>query len=183
MLKKTIGFDLDGIFIASPPLVPKSIIEWLYKDHNKNKLAYRMPSYFEQKIRQLSHLPFVRPPISQNCNLIKKLAKEGSYDFYLVSGRFGFLKNLTYAWLSKHKMQNVFSKIYLNADCEQPHYFKEKILRRISLDQYIDDDLDSLEYLAEKLPKIHFYWYTKKNGLKIRNKNVTALFDLAKILK
>lgn len=183
MQKDVIGFDLDGIFIGRPPLVPKTLIEWFYRDHQRNKLSYRIPTFAEQKIRQLSHLPFVRPPISQNCNLIKRLAKKDVYDFYLISGRFGFLKNLTYAWLKKHSMLNVFSKIYLNTRSEQPHQFKEKMLKKISLSKYIDDDLDSLEYLAARLPNINFYWYTKQNGLKIKNKNVTALFDLANILK
>ncbi len=66
MLMKIVGLDLDGIIIDRPPLIPKWLIEYLYRDYSAKTLKYRLPGFWEQKVRQLTHLPFVRPPILKN---------------------------------------------------------------------------------------------------------------------
>lgn len=180
-MTKTIGLDLDGIIIGRPPGVPKSLIEYLYKDHKSNKLTYRFPSPFEQKIRRLTHLPGVRPPLSDNCRIIRDLSKKG-YPLYIISGRFGFLEDLTFAWLKRQKMEDIFRKIYLNKENLQPHLFKEKILKNLKIDLYIDDDFETIAYLASRFQKIHFYWHTEDKNTKLNVNNVTAINDLSKIL-
>lgn len=183
MRKKIIGFDLDGIFIDRPFFIPKKLIERLYRDHCQQKLIYRIPSSFEQKIRRITHLPFVRPPIGKNCGLIKKLKKEGKYDFYLISGRFGFLEDLTYAWLEKYQLKDVFAKIYFSKGLEQPHLFKERILKKLTISIFIDDDYDCLAYLAKRIPKIRFYCYTKTGKVTKENKKVRLISDLDLLLR
>lgn len=178
-----IGLDLDGVFVGLPPFIPYSLIDWLYKDHNEQRLKYRIPGFLEQKIRQLSHLPFVRPPIKQNHLILKHYHDTKKYHFYLISGRFGFLKNLTLAWLKRYGLIDVFDKIYFNINNVQPHEYKEKILSELNLDTYIEDDFDSIIYLASKFRKTHFYWYTENKSVKLNAGNITAIDDLGKILK
>jgi hypothetical protein len=172
------GFDLDGILVGRPPLTPKSIIDWLYKSHQKKKLSYRFPGPLEQKIRQLTHLPGIRPPIKDNCILLKQVHKTKKYKFFLVSSRFSFLEQLTYSWLKKHQVLQVFDKIYLNSNNEQPHLFKEKIFRKLDLDAYVDDDEDMVCYLAPKFPAIKFYLYPYKTTNCPDYKNLTTILDL-----
>lgn len=179
---KRIGFDLDGIFIDKPPFVPQAFIEWLYRDNSKKGLSYRFPSFFEQKIRQISHLPGIRPPIYKNCNLVKEFSKKGKYDFYIISGRFQFLEQLTYSWLKSNDLTKIFKRIYLNIKNEQPHLFKEFILSKIKLNFYVEDDFDTVVYLAGRLRNIHFYWLTQKNETVLNIKNITAINDLEKLL-
>lgn len=181
-MAKIIGFDLDGILIDLPPLVSKRVIDFLYKDHAKDKLTYRFPCFWEQKIRQLSHIPGVRPPIKKNCDLIKKLSKTKKCQFYIISGRFSFLEGLTYAWLEKCTFRSCFKAIYLNTKNLQPHIFKEKMLQKLPIEKFIDDDLDTLLYLAPKFMKIHFYWYTEDQNMKLDISNITAISDLKKII-
>lgn len=181
-MQKKIGLDLDGVLVGLPPFIPSAFIEWLYKDHSQKQLSYRYPPFFEQKIRQLSHLPFIRPEIKGNCRLLKELNQQKKYCFYLITGRFAFLEKLTFAWLKKYNLIHVFDKIYLNKKNIQPHKFKEQILNKVQLDLYIEDDFDSIIYLATRFQKIHFYWYTRKKDIKLNKNNITAINNLSKIL-
>ncbi len=182
-MAKKIGLDLDGILIGRPPLIPKKVIEYLYKDQTKQKLTYRFPSFFEQKIRQISHIPGVRPPILKNCNFLKKIAASKKYQLFVISGRFGFLQNLTYTWLKKYQLHEIFNKIYLNTENLQPHIFKSEMIEKIKVNMFIDDDFDTIVYLAPRFKKIHFYWYTENKNTKLNISNVTAIDNLGTILK
>lgn len=182
-MAKRIGLDLDGILIGLPPLIPKAVIEYLYKDHGRQKLSYRFPSLFEQKIRQLSHIPGVRPPMRKNCEIIKKAANSSKHRLYVISGRFSFLEYLTHKWLKRYDLQRVFTEIYLNTNNLQPHFFKEHMIEKIKLDIFIDDDFDTIAYLAPRFKQIHFYWYTHKKDIKLDVSNVTAIDDLDTIFK
>jgi len=152
--KIKIAFDLDGVIIDKPPFVPKKLLEWLFKGGDGGKLFYRFPqSKLEQKIRKFSHFYLFRPPIGINIEFIKKLAAKGEYELYIVSGRYSFLAKETESWLKKKGINKLFKKVFLNLDDEQPHLFKEKKLREIEPDIFIDDDDLIADYLAEKLPK------------------------------
>ena len=60
-----IGFDLDNVLIGTPPLIPQSIIERLYRIKTNGELMYRIPSKFEQIIRVASHHSTLRPAIKK----------------------------------------------------------------------------------------------------------------------
>lgn len=153
-----IGLDLDGVIIDKPPLVPKKLLEWLVHSHKNKGLAYRYPiSWFEQLIRWLSHSPFFRPPIEPNLKFIKKLAKNKNYKLYLISGRYSFLKDRTWEWLKRHKIENLFEKIFINLKNEQPHLFKEKMIKNLKIDIFIDDDLLLTSYLSQAIPKTKIF--------------------------
>lgn len=180
-MKKNIGLDLDGVLVGLPPLTSTHVIEYLYKDQKANKLSYRFPGNFEQTVRKLTHLPFVRPPLEPNCSLVRKTSH--AYNFYLITGRFKFLENLTYTWLSRYHLLSCFQKIYINTENEQPHLFKNRIIAKLKLNTYIEDDFDSIMYLATQHKKVHFYWYTKSNTINLNSSNVTAVKNLDNILQ
>lgn len=149
-----IGLDLDGVIIDKPPLVPKKLLEWLVRSYKNKGLAYRYPiSRFEQLIRWLSHHPLFRPPIRENLEFIKKIAKKKKYKLYLISGRYSFLEDRTWQWLRKHKVENLFEEIFINLKNEQPHLFKEKMIKNLKIDIFIDDDLPLASYLSQAIPK------------------------------
>ncbi len=182
-MQETIGFDLDGVFIGHPPLISFHLLDILYKDNQKKNLTYRFPGQLEQQIRKLTHLPFVRPPISANCEFLKKIHNSRKYKIILLSGRFGFLKDLTHKWLEWHNLDKVFDKIYLNMANLQPHLFKLMMLKKIKLDKYVEDDFDSISFLAKKIPGLKFYWY---NNLKVKEKllpNIKEVNKLDEIIK
>ena len=151
-----IGFDLDNIFINTPPIVPRKIIEWLYKGKSNKSLKYRIPSKIEQIIRLFSHYPLFRLPITGNINYIKNLSLTNTNKYYLISSRFGFLKDRTDNLVKRYKLDKIFNTMYFNYENRQPHQFKNDVIRKLNLDTYIDDDLQLLEYLIDKNPKTKF---------------------------
>lgn len=180
-MRKSIGLDLDGVLVGLPPLTSPGIIETLYKDQKSEKLKYRFPGPLEQKIRRLSHLPFVRPPIEPNCSTVKNSSSK--YDLYLVTGRYKFLEDLTYTWLKKYNLYNSFKEIYINIDNKQPHIFKSEIIAKLKLNVYIEDDFDSIMYCATRNKKTQFYWYTNStNNQKLDTSNVTLIKNLSEVL-
>jgi hypothetical protein len=175
-----IGFDLDNIFINTPPLIPQSIIERLYRKKTNGELQYRIPSRKEQILRQFSHTPLFRQPIKKNLKILKNITKD-SHGLYLISSRFGFLKNHTEKLVKKHKLGDIFHTLYFNFDNRQPHIFKSDIINKLKLDKYVDDDLHLIKYIASKNNHIKLYWLNKKVNKQI-SKNIKAVTDLADIL-
>lgn len=177
-----IGFDLDKIFVDYPPFIPNWVIDKLYKERDNGVLLYRIPGRFEQKLRQLSHQPFLRPPLKHNLSFLQVLAKNNTHTLYLISSRFGFLKKQTERLSKKQNFNSIFKKLYFNYDNEQPHEFKNKILKQLKIDRYIDDDLSLLKYLAKNNPSSKFYWLNSSINKEIE-KNIIAVTDIQSLMK
>ena len=188
----TLGFDFDKVFIDYPPFIPYVFVDYLYKGSlvfrkNRTKdivLHYRFPGPFEQKVRILSHYPIFRHVIKKNIESLKRISGNKNYKTYLVSSRFGFLKNRTTTLLKKNKLENYFDGVYFNFENKQPHLFKEETIKKLKIDTYIDDDLDLALYLSKKIPTLKIYWL--KDGRKKEGplpKNITAISTLKELEK
>ena len=154
-----IAFDLDGIFVGSPPFVPKRLIEWFYRGPQNQKLKYRYPTTkFEQQIRKFSHFGFFRPNIPKNAEFLRNFSKSNN-QIYLVSSRYQFLENLTLKLLEEYSIKNRSTKIYLNTGNKQPHLFKKKKIKKLKIDIFIDDDLKLLMYLRSRCPNTKLFFY------------------------
>lgn len=158
--KIRLAFDLDGVIIGKPPLIPKKLLERLFRGSKKEGLHYRFPdSKIEQLIRKLSHFYLLRPPIKENIEFIKELANKPEYELYIVSGRYSFLEKETATWLKKRKINHLFARVYLNKENELPHLFKEKALTEIKPAVFVDDDGALADYLAEKSLSVKIYCF------------------------
>ncbi len=189
-----IGFDFDKVFIDYPPFIPYSFIDYLYKGSlvfrkNRTKnvvLHYRSPGPFEQKIRILSHYPIFRNVIKNNVTSLKKISEMKNCKTYLVSSRFGFLKERTENIMDKYHLKKYFDGIYFNFENQQPHIFKEKTIKKLKIDIYIDDDLDLALYLAKKNPALKIFWLrdgrSNEAALPKNVISITKLKDLEKYL-
>lgn len=176
-----IGFDLDRIFIDTPPFIPDWIIDRIYKKKDNGVLLYRIPGTIEQKIRQISHLSYFRPAMRENIQLLMKLAASKNNTIFLISGRFGFLQHQTEKIMKRHGLAHLFKQSYFNTHNEQPHIFKSRIIKEKNIDTFIDDDLSLLKYLAKKNISTHFYWLNDKIQTMIE-KNLSGITELQQIL-
>lgn len=176
-----IGFDLDKIFIDYPPLVPDGIIDRLYKKKANGTLLYRIPSRPEQIFRQFTHHPFLRPPIKKNIAFLKNIDKEKN-KLYLISSRFGFLEDATLQLMQRQGFDKIFTGMYFNFTNEQPHLFKDRILKKLSLDIYVDDDFQLLKYIAKHNKKTQFFWLTRSKHKNLMTRNIIAIHQLPAIL-
>lgn len=175
-----IGFDLDKIFINFPPFVPGKIIEWLYKEKVNRELKYRIPSRIEQIIRVFSHYPIFRPPIIKNIEYVRNLSLTKTNKYYLISSRFGFLKKKTTDLIKRYNLDKIFNVMYFNYANNQPHQFKNEMIKKLDLDMYVDDDLQLLEYLMDKNPKTKFFWLNNKIS-KPLGKNLFAIKNISEM--
>jgi hypothetical protein len=176
-----IGFDLDNIFINTPPLIPQSILERLYRKRSNGNLEYRIPSRKEQIIRIFSHHPLFRPGIKNNLQFLYNFPKE-NHKLFLVSSRYGFLESMTNRIINKYKFDKVFDALYFNIQNKQPHMFKTETINKLRLDAFVDDDLRLLKYIASKNNHIKLYWLNKKMD-KIISGNIRAITKLVDILE
>lgn len=177
-----IGFDLDKIFINTPPFIPDKIINRFYKKRGNNMLLYRIPNYPEQLLRKASHLPFMRPPIIENLEFLKKISKKNN-KLFLISSRYKFLKRETNWLIKKYNLDKFFDSMYFNYENMQPHYFKDEVLKTLKLDIYIDDDLSLLKHIAKNNNKTKFYWLTNQKEKHLLPKNIFAISKLSEIFK
>jgi len=177
-----IGFDLDNIFIHNPPFIPKKIIERLYRDKADGMPHYRIPGKIEQKIRQFSHLPIFRHPITNNLTFLNELSQDKQHTLFLISSRFGFLKKQTETLAKKYKFYTIFKKMYFNFENKQPHIFKNEVLKMLNLDRYIDDDLSLLKFLDKNQKNTQFFWLNPKHVGKIVG-NIRGVKDIREILR
>lgn len=176
-----IGFDLDKVFVNYPPFIPDSLIDRLYRKKANGVLLYRIPSTPEQLLRKITHLPNFRPPITHNIEAVKNIEKK-NHKYFLISSRYKFLEKMTYTLLKHYKLDELFDKTFFNFDNKQPHEFKNKVIKDMKIDRYVDDDLYLLKYVAKQNPKTTFFWLNKKINNKL-HKNIYAITHISDIMK
>lgn len=181
MGKIKIAFDLDGVIIDKPPLIPKKLIERLFKGGNHGGLHYRYPkSKLEILVRKISHYYLFRPPIKKNIEFIKELAESDKYELYIVSGRYSFLEKETENWLKKRGIKNYFKNVFINLKNMQPHLYKEEKLKEINPVLFIDDDFLLADYLADKLKTAKIFCLSKNNNSSSKAINVLSISSVLK---
>lgn len=178
-----IGFDLDKVFINTPPLVPNAVINKFYKERDNGILLYRIPSRPEQLLRKAIHLPILRQPMKDNLTFLRKLSRQKEHQLYLISSRFNFLKPETARLVKKYELDKIFDKLYFNYDNKQPHEFKDEILQKLNLDIFVDDDLSLVKYVAKNNPKTKFFWFDQHTKQINPGNNIKAITNLGEIFK
>lgn len=113
-------------------------------------------------------------------NYVKDLALQNENKYYLISSRFSFLEKKTTELIKRLSLDKIFNAMYFNYNNEQPHLFKNGVLKKLKLDMYIDDDLQLLEYLGNKNPKIKFFWLNKKFSRSLK-KNLFAIKNISEM--
>ncbi|MGH7203542.1 MAG: hypothetical protein ACREHC_03815 [Candidatus Levyibacteriota bacterium] len=175
-----IGFDLDKVFIDTPPLVPNVVINKFYKKRDNGILLYRIPSRREQLLRKATHIPLLRRGIRKNLTFLRSIPKE-KHQLYLISSRFKFLEPQTVRLVKTYGLDEIFDEMYFNYDNRQPHEFKNDVLKKLKLDIFVDDDLSLVRYVAKDNPKTKFFWYDQSKHTGTIEKNIHAISELAEI--
>ena len=83
--------------------------------------------------------------------------------------------------MKKHKLTTLFHFTYFNEMNKQPHIFKNRIIKKLRIHRYVDDDLDLLEYLLSKNRQTIFFWFNKKHNGLLKH-NLFAITKLSSIL-
>lgn len=154
MKKLKVGFDMDGVVLYNPARIIRPLIS-LLKDKGlikRRQLQFYVPtSNWEKRFWWLFHQSsiFVAPGLPA----LKKMVDMGSVEAYLITGRFSHLKPDFEKWRRRFESKKIFTKYYLNEKDEQPHLFKEKMINKLGLDVFIEDNWDIVNYLQNRSKK------------------------------
>ena len=147
-----VGFDLDGVLLYNPtrtirPFVSQIKRVWFHK----RKLKFYYPrTRVEKLLWMLAHKSSIynAPGLTE----ISRLVQEGKIEAYLVTARFSFLGAGVERWVKRNHLDHTFAGVYHNAQDEQPHEFKERMIKELKLDVYVEDNFDIVNHLKSKTP-------------------------------
>jgi uncharacterized HAD superfamily protein len=154
-----IGVDFDGVVAYNPFRIIRAPIKWFKREVlGINKLTFFVPKTWWQKVMWIMiHESSIFP--AQGTSLLRQLVGSDQVEVHLITARFGFLTGNLERWLEKNKMKKLFKTININKKCEQPHIYKERILRKLKLDVYVEDNLDIVLHLSKnKNIKTKIFW-------------------------
>jgi len=150
-----VGFDLDGVILYNPTRIFRSPITLIKKIFfKKRQLKFFIPQTSLGKFFfRLFHYSSLFA--ADGLKDVKKLIQENNIKAYLISARFDFLKNDFDEWVKKIDSEGDFSGYFYNKDNEQPHVFKEKMIKKLDLDVFVEDNWDIVHYLDSKFKIQH----------------------------
>lgn len=153
-----VGFDLDGVILYNPARVARPIISLVKRLFlTKRKLAFYYPrSPIEKWMWKQLHRSsiFIAPGMDD----IKKLVKEKKIKACIVTARYGFLGDDFKKWVKENGIDLIFDGVYYNKDDEQPHLFKERMIKKLDLNAYIEDNFDIVKYLSNGKKQTKIVW-------------------------
>lgn len=146
-----VGFDLDGVILYNPIRIFRSFISDFLKKKimkKENKIFYIPQSPILKYIWRLLHKTsfMIDPGFSD----LIKISKNKKFKLYLITGRYNFLEKDYQNWLKKISADKIFIQCFLNRDNLQPNKFKEKMIKKLNLDIYVEDNFDIIEKLNHK---------------------------------
>ena len=167
-----VGFDLDGVILYNPARIVRPIIVIIKRVlFHKTALKFYYPrSNWEKLIWRIFHWSsFITAP---GLSDLIKLAQSGKIEAYIITGRFDYLKDDFHGWIKKINGNKFLKGYYHNVKNEQPHLFKEKMIKKLDLDIYVEDNWDIVNYLANKIDAL-----SNKQNKKVQILWIYNLFD------
>ncbi|MCJ7741028.1 hypothetical protein MUP32_07000 [Candidatus Microgenomates bacterium] len=145
--KIRVGFDFDGVIAYNPFRLVRAPLTYVKKNLlGVKKLNFWYPQQPWQKLFWIiCHESSIFP--AKGISLFREMVEKEVIEAHLITARYSFLGDHLYRWLEKHKLNRFFKTVNLNKKDEQPHLFKEKMLKEYDLHYFIEDNLDIVSYL------------------------------------
>lgn len=155
-----VGFDMDGVLLYNPARILRPIIYLLKKYIIKKDVEkfYYPRNKIEQLIWIILHKSsfFIQPGIKE----VKNLIKQKKIKAYVVSARYEFMEKDFWQWVKKIDKEKLFSGYFFNKKNEQPYVYKNKMIKKLNLDIFVEDNWDIIRKLKSKNQnsKIKILW-------------------------
>ena len=153
-----IGLDVDGVLLYNPARVVRPLVSGLKKLTSKSKKTkfYIPHSPAGQALWRAFHKSSLW--IAPGFWRLAEYETVGKVEIYLITGRYSFLKDDLLFALDKYNVRQYVKKVIHNAHDEQPYLFKERVIRELRLDLYIEDNWDVVKHIAPAVPDTRIYW-------------------------
>lgn len=160
MTKKKIivGLDFDGVVAYNPARLARLPISFV-KRHvfGIERVNFFVPhTALERSLWVLAHETSMFP--SYGATTLRRLVKDGTIEAHLVTARFAFLERHLERFLTIWGMHDVFKTITLNTNEEQPHLYKERMIKAGKFDHFIEDNWDIVSHISAKQTKTKIHW-------------------------
>lgn len=166
-----VGFDLDGVLLYNPARVVRPIIAFAKKYILKRDLNkfYYPKNRLEKLIWRLFHHTSLWP--SSGIDDLLKLIENKKIKAYVVSARYELMEADFKKWTKTIDPKKRFSGYFFNGKNEQPQIFKEKMIKKLGLDVFVEDNWDIVRHLKYNSKKVQIYWIYNSFDRYIEYKN------------
>lgn len=146
-----VGFDLDGVILYNPVRVLRLLAVGIKKVFVKNKAKkFFVPTNsLDRAIWGFLHKTSFRK--NKGLGDIGDLVKNKQIEAYLITGRYSFLEKDLNKWLAKLKTDIEFTDTFFNKNDEQPNVFKQKMIEKLELHAFVEDNWDIVQHLSSHL--------------------------------
>ena len=138
---------MDGVLLYNPArIVRRPVVRFKHLFIPKREKTFLVPqSAIGRFIWRILHWSsiFVAPGYVD----IKRMAKQGLIEPYVITARYDFLKPDFDHWMRKMNGKNIFKGMYMNSKNEQPHEYKVRLVQELGLDVFVEDNWDIVSYL------------------------------------
>lgn len=143
-----VGFDLDGVILYNPTRVARPIIATVKRVlFGRRKTKFYLPkSNVEKQVWNIFHASSLF--IERGYERVKILLKNGDIEGYIVTARYGFLQDDFDKWKVRLEADEHFAASYANLKNEQPHVYKQRMIEKLDLDYFIEDNWDIVRALS-----------------------------------
>lgn len=144
-----VGFDLDGVLFFNPLRVVRRPIE-LFKKYilRKDTMSFYIPkTKIEQLMWKVVHMSSLTP--AKGWETIRELKELGIIEPYLITARFECLKNDFRRCKNRIKADEYFAGTFHNEKNEQPHLFKERMVRELGIKYFVEDNWNIVDHLTK----------------------------------
>jgi len=147
-----VGFDMDGVLLYNPGRIIRPIASSFKRIFQKKK---KLHFYYPKTTYEKIFWRFVHKSSIYNApgiNEITELVKKGEIEAYLITARYNFLGKSVDNWVKKNKLEKTFTGVFFNSKDEEPHLFKEQMIKKLKLELYIEDNFDIVNHLKKNTP-------------------------------
>lgn len=148
--KIRIGFDFDGVLFYN---FTRNLRAYIYFV-KRYLLGIKRTKFFipktENKLVQrlvlALHKSSYKP--NQGFNQFLKLLKNPKYEVYIITARMSFMQEDIHQLLKNYNLRGI-KQIIQNQKDEQPHLYKERVIKKLKLNYFCDDNWDIVKHLSE----------------------------------
>jgi hypothetical protein len=139
-----VGFDLDGVLFFNPLRFVRGPLDLIKKG---GTLQYIPKTRIEQALWRIIHMSSFTP--AAGWQTIRALTKAGLIEPYVITARFKCLQKDFERCMEIVDAPDYFAGYYQNLQDEQPHIFKERMIKELGIEYYVEDNWNIVEYLTK----------------------------------
>jgi len=169
--KIMVGFDFDGVVFFNVARVLRPFIYFVKRYIFGIKVTkFYIPQHpLAKRIALFLHKTSYKP--NAGFDLFLKMLNNPRYEVYIVTARMGFMQEDIYKILKNYDIKGL-KKVIQNKKDEQPHLYKERVVKHLKLEYFVEDNWDIVKHLHEttKAKVIWIYNLTDKFFIKYNPK-------------